>query len=703
MQGGVLRQLSGLTRYKEAWLAMLLFCVLALIIIPMPPLAVDFFIAVNLTMAVVIVLISMYIRRALDFSVFPAMLLVTTLLRIAISIATTRLILKHTPEKWKSTHDINATLTAAGHVVKSFGELVAGGSLVIGLIMFIIITVVQFVVVAQGAGRVSEVAARFTLDAMPGKQMAIDAELNARIITPDEAKAKRADLEAESNFFGSMDGAMKFVKGDAIAGIVIVIVNLIGGLIMGVMVGGMSAGEAAKTFSVLSIGQGLLEQVPALLIAIASGMVVTRSASPNNMGSELGNQLLQSPRALGIAAVILTLLSVGVPGLAPALIPLALIVGGTSWMLTRKSKKQAMDLAGELAEAGDTPQEEISQQMLRIDPVSLEVGQALADMANPELDGELLERLKHVRRRIAMEFGVIAPGVRVRPHNGIEPGRYQVRIKGDLVAEGEVLPGHLLAIGEDLDLPGVDYESTIDPIYNTPAIWVPASAQRIAEEHGLQVFDCQDVVTTHVAEIIKKNLAELLTREEVAELLNMARQDAPTVVAELVPNLLALGQIRQVLQNLVKEQVPIKDLPTILNALADQAIFTKDAFQLTEHVRAALARKICQRYQSPDGTLRAFVLDPNAEQTIQNSITFVENTQQLQLNPDSNRMLQGNISEALQRHRGQILDPIIVVNPRIRRHLKALLERNFANLVILGYSEIAPGVQVENLETITMH
>jgi flagellar biosynthesis protein FlhA len=703
MQGGVLRQMAGLTKYREAWLAMLLFAVLALIIIPLPHQVIDLFIAINLTMAVLIVLISMYIKRALDFSVFPAMLLVTTLLRIAISIATTRLILQATPEKWKQTGDIDATLGAAGHVVKSFGDLVAGGSLVIGLILFVIITVVQFVVVAQGAGRVSEVAARFTLDAMPGKQMAIDAELNARIITPDEAKAKRADLEAESNFFGSMDGAMKFVKGDAIAGIVIVLVSLIGGLIMGIVVGGMSASQAAQTFLVLSIGQGLLEQIPALLIAIASGMVVTRSASPNNMGSELGTQLLQSPRAIGIAAIMLTMLSIGVPGLGIALMPLAVILGATAWLLARKSKQQTASLADELGDSPDAPQDEISQQMLRIDPISLEVGQSLADMANPDLDGSLLERLKHVRRRIAMEFGVIAPGVRVRPHTGIDAGRYQIRIKGDLVAEGEILPTHLLAIGDNLDLPGVEYESTIDPIYNTPAIWVPLTAQHIAEQHGLQVFDAQDVVTTHVAEIIKKNMAELLTREEVAELLNMARQDAPTVVAELVPNLLALGQIRQVLQNLVKEQVPIKDLPTILNALADQSIFTKDAFQLTEHVRAALSRKICQRYQSPDGTLRAFVLDPGAEQMIQNSITFVENTQQLQLNPDSNQSLQANIAEALQRHRGQILDPVIVVNPRIRRHLKALLERNFANLVVLGYSEIAPGVQVENLETITMH
>ncbi|MBC7643593.1 MAG: FHIPEP family type III secretion protein, partial [Thermoleophilia bacterium] len=598
---------------------------------------------------------------------------------------------------------LDAAQGAAGEVIKSFGQLVTAGSLVIGLIMFIIITVVQFVVVAQGAGRVSEVAARFTLDAMPGKQMAIDAELNARIITPDEAKLKRADLEAESNFFGSMDGAMKFVKGHAIAGIIIVIVNLIGGLIIGGHMAHMPFGVAINTFSVLTIGQGLLEQIPALLISISAGMIVTRSASPKNLGSELGAQLVQSPRALGIASIIVALLGM-VPHMPHLpLLALAAAVGATAFLIARKTKQSAVELEGELGEAATSQPEEISQQMLRTDPISLEVGAALAELADPDKSGELLERLKQVRRRMAMDFGVIAPGVRVRPHAGLEPGAYQIRIKGDLVAEGDVMVTHLLGIGSDLDMLGDGVEHTTDPIYGTAAVWLPRHMEQQALEHGMQVFDPQDVVSTHVSEVIKKNLAELLTREEVAELLNMARQDAPTVVAELVPNLLALGQIRQVLQNLVKEQVPIKDLPTILNSLADQAMFTKDAFQLTEHVRTALGRKICQRYQATDGLIRAFILSPDAERTIQNSIQFVENSQQLMLDPNQSKALQNNLSEALQRHRGQYLDPVIVVNGRIRRHVKALLERNFANMVVLSYSEVVGGVQLENLETVELH
>ena len=674
---GVLRRLGGLSKYTEAWLAGVLFLVLALIVIKMPPGLVDILLAMNLTISVVILLTSMYITRALDFSVFPAMLLVTTLFRVAISIASTRLILSNTPEYYGPTKDVDHALDAAGHVIRGFGEFVTGGNPVIGIIMFIIITVVQFVIVAQGAGRVSEVAARFTLDAMPGKQMAIDAEFNNRMITPEEAKQKRADLEAESTFFGSMDGAMKFVKGDAIAGIIIILVNLIGGFIIGSM-NGMALKDAAVTFTVLTVGQGLLEQLPALLISVAAGMVVTRSASPEAMGSALGKQLVQSPRALGISAIIIALLG-SVPNMPHLpLLTLATAVGATAFFITRKSSQAQAVLDGE-AGAMETPQEEINQAMLRTDPIALEVGQTLADLADPEINGELLERLKHVRKRIAMEFGVIAPGVRVRPHPQLAPGAYQVRIKGDLVAEGEVLIDHMLGIGHDLDVPGVQVEHATDPIYNTPAVWVPRHAEQLALAQGLQLFDAQDVVSTHVSEVIKQHLAELLTREEVAELLNMARQDAPTVVAELVPNLLQLGQIRQVLQNLVKEQVPIKDLATILNALADNAMYSKDPHQLTEHVRTALGRKICQRYQSPDGALRAFTLSPEAERTIQGAIQLNETGQILMLDPATSQTLQNNLAEGLTEHRGQILDPVIVCTPRIRRHVKALFERNFSS------------------------
>ena len=708
---GVLRRFSGIGKYTEAWLAALLFMVLALIVVPMPPAILDFFISLNLMFAVVILLTSMYISRALDFSVFPALLLVTTLLRISISIGTARVILGRTAPTYHEASGteadkIEAALGSAGHVIQSFGELVAGGNAVIGIIMFIVITVVQFVVVAQGAGRVSEVAARFTLDAMPGKQMAIDAELNSRIITPEEAKAKRTDLENESNFFGAMDGAMKFVKGDAIAGIIIVIVNIIGGFIVGGLMGGMPFSAAAQTFTVLTVGQGLIEQIPALLIAVAAGLVVTRSAAPQSLGGELGRQLTQSNRALVLAAIMIGIIGV-VPGLPHIpLLSLAFLLGFTAYQMNKRSKRAAQQLEGEIGDP-TAPAEEISQQMLRTDPILLEVGNDLAALADPELagGGELLERLKHVRRRIALEYGVIAPGVRVRPHPSLNPGQYQLRIKGDLVAEGEVLVTHQLGIGHDLSLPGIQAEETQDPIYGTPAVWIP-NAQKdaaVSMQPDMQLFDAQDVVSTHVAEVIKLHLDELLTREEVAELLNMARQDAPTVVAELVPNLLSLGQIRQVLQNLVREQVPIKDLPTILNALADHSIYTKDSSSLTEHVRAALARKICQRYQSPDGMLHAFTLSPEAERAIQQSIQIDETGHVLRLDPNQSSALQGSLAHALTDHRGEYIDPVIVTPPKIRRHVKALLERNFSKLVVLSYSEIAPGVTVNNLDTVNIH
>jgi flagellar biosynthesis protein FlhA len=372
--------------------------------------------------------------------------------------------------------------------------------------------------------------------------------------------------------------------------------------------------------------------------------------------------------------------------------------------MSRKAKQALIAESGEDLATDGGQQDEISQSMLRTDAIALEVGPELARLADPEIGGgELLERLKHVRRRIAMEFGVIAPGVRVRPHPSLQPGQYQIRIKGDLVAEGEVLITHQMGIGQDLDVPGIDVEHTTDPIYGTPAVWIPAQYASLGEQHGLQMFDAQDVVSTHVAEIVKQHLAELLTREEVAELLNMARQDAPMVVQELVPNMLALGQLRQVLQNLVREQVPIKDLSTILNALADNAVYTKDPHALTEHVRAALGRKICERYQSQDGTLKAFMLSPDAERAIQNAIQLNETGQVLMLDPSTSQAIQNNLADALGRFRGQILDPVLITPPKIRRHVKALLERNFSKIVVLSYSEIVAGVQIDNLETIEPH
>ncbi|MCW2950271.1 MAG: flhA [Thermoleophilia bacterium] len=708
-QGGLLRRIQSLGQYKEIWLAGLLCMVLTLIIIPLMPWMIDFFVALNLLMSILIMVTAMYIKRVLDFAVFPAMLLVTTLFRIASSIATARLILSNTPKFYHDAanlpkaEQVEHAKEAAGHVVKTFGELVAANNAVIGIIMFIIIMVVQFVVVAQGAGRVSEVAARFTLDAMPGKQMAIDAEMQNRVITPEEAKQKREDLERESAFFGAMDGAMKFVKGDAIAGMVIVVVNIIGGLVIGGVMGGMAFGDAASTFTVLTIGQGLLEQIPSLLVAMAAGFLVTRGGTPNNLGAEIGGQLLQNSRSMAISAGILALI-----GLAPGMPKVAMwglsaALATVAYMMAKKKKQALIDEAGEDIAGDATPQDEISQSMLRTDAIALEVGPELARLADPEVNGELLTRLKDVRRRIAMEFGVIAPGVRVRPHPSLEPGGYQIRVKGDLVAEGHVYTTHVLGIGADLDIPGIDVEHTTDPIYGTPAVWIPAQYSGLGQQQGLQVFDAQDVVSTHVAEIVKRHLAELLTREEVAELLNMARQDSPMVVQELVPNMLALGQLRQVLQNLVKEQVPIKDLSTILNALADNAVYTKDPHTLTEHVRAALGRKICARYQSQDGLLRAFMLSPEAERAIQGAIQLNESGQVLMLDPQTSQAIQNNLGQALAENRGAILDPVIITPPKIRRHVKALLERNFSKIVVLSYSEIVPGVQIESLATIDAH
>lgn len=696
LNSAFVKRLAGAGKYMELWLAALLFVILAMIVIPMPHQVIDVGIALNITISVLILMTAMYVTRVLDFSVFPAMLLVTTLLRIALSIASVRAILSHTAEEYHKGGE-EAALGAAGNVIHAFGEFVTGGNAVIGIIIFIIITVVQFVIVAQGAGRVAEVAARFTLDAMPGKQMALDGEYNNRMITPEEYQEKRLELQAESDFYGSMDGAMKFVKGDAMAGILITLVSIIGGFVVGGLMGGMELGVAAKTFTVLSVGEGLVSQLPALLVSVSAGLVVTRAASPRNMGSELGAQLTQNPRALAISGVIIAALG-SVPQMPNlALWTMAIACGGAAWFIDRK-RKNVTGLDDEMNSDG-APGEEIGASDLRVDQIQLEVGAELEALADPTLgNGVLLERLKEVRKRIAMEFGVIAPGVRVRAHHQLPDGGYQIRIKGDMVAEGHVLVTHELGVGQDLDVAGIDGEETQDPIFGTPALWVPAHQVDIAKEAGLQLFEALDVVATHVAEIIKQHLDELLTREEVQELLNMARQDNPTVVAELVPNLLTLGQIRLVLQNLVAEQVPVKDLGTILNALADQAYQTKDVFQLTEFVRAALGRKICQRYQSPDGSLRAFTLDPNVERQLVGSISLNETGQFLALDPDLSDKLHNNLAGAIQDHRHELYDVVILCQPKLRRFVKKLFERAFPKLVVMSYSEVVSGVHIENIE-----
>ena len=370
---------------------------------------------------------------------------------------------------------------------------------------------------------------------------------------------------------------------------------------------------------------------------------------------------------------------------------------------TRPDRRALRDAIDEIAGPDDTEGERITQAMLHTDALVLEVGVELARRADPEVDeGELLERLRNVRRRVATEFGVIPPGVRVRPHDGLDPGQYRILVRGDLVAEGSVLVTHHLGIGPDFAVPGIDVIDTVDPIYGTQAVWIPEQYAALGQEHGLQMFDPEDVVATHVAETTRRHLAELLTREEVAELLNMARRDAPMVVQELVPNMLALGQLRQVLQNLVREQVPIKDLSTILNSLADHAVYTKDPHALTEHVRVGLGRRICARYQSPDGTLKAFVLSSDVERAIQNAIQLNETGQVLMLDPDTSQALQSNLADALDRHRGVTRDPVLVTPPKIRRHVRSLLERNFSAIVVLGSNEIAPGVQLETVETIEL-
>ncbi|MBB3676533.1 flagellar biosynthesis protein FlhA [Modestobacter versicolor] len=660
--------------------------IVLMLVVPLPATVLDLLIAVNIVGSLLILLVSMQIKRPLDFAIFPSLVLIATLMRLALNVSSTRLVL---------------TDGYAGKVIEAFGHFVIGGSLIVGLVIFVILTIIQFVVITNGAGRVAEVGARFTLDAMPGKQMAIDADLNAGLINEKQARKRRSEVTAEADFYGSMDGASKFVKGDAIAAIIVTLINLIGGFAVGVMQKGMAPGEAVSTYSLLTVGDGLVSQIPALLISTATGLIVTRSASQGDMGSDLIKQLgrnKQPVRVAGIAAIALCL----IPGLPK--LPF-LLVGGLFLFLATKltDEVETDDEAPEPGDAApaeaqpDSPEAIVDR--MRVDPLELEVAFDLVELVDTARGGDLLDRVKALRRKVAMETGLVIPLVRTRDNLDLPASQYVIWLNGVPAAKGISPAGTVLAIGDHLDgLPG---KATREPVFGLAAKWVPAELQRQAEMAGATVVDRSSVITTHLAEVVRQNAAALLGREDVKVLVEMVRRSHPAVVEELTPTLLSLGEVQRVLQALLDEGVSIRDLVRIFEALSLRAKVSTDVDGLVEAVRAALGAAISHPYVSEDERLHVITLEPSFEQRLLESVRQTEGGQVLALDGHTVDVLVRGCTEILDEAERMNLSPVLVCSPQVRAALSRLVRQVLPRLTVISYSEVSRTAQIESLGVVS--
>ena len=667
---------------SDVAIAVVVVGIVVMMIVPLPPWLLDILLTANISAALAIVLATLYTTEPLQFSVFPSLLLVATLFRLALNISGTRLILLH---------------GEAGQVISSFGAFVVGGNVVVGLIVFSILIVVQFVVITNGAGRVAEVAARFTLDAMPGKQMAIDADLNAGVITDQEATARRESIAKEADFYGAMDGASKFVKGDAIAAVLIVMINLIGGLCVGVFQQGMGFSEAIQHFSLLTVGEGLVNQIPALLISTATGIIVTRSVGESNLGQDLAKQVIRQPRALFLAGSV----AVGM-GLVPGLPKLPFfIIGGIILVVAtllkkgiREEEELRLEEAATAVATRPTEPENVTA-LLPLDPLELEIGYGLVPLVDADEGGDLLGRVAMVRRQMATELGLSLAPIRIRDNIQLGSHDYAVKIKGVEVARWSLMPGQLLAMNPGTaDLP-LDGLPTVEPSFGLPAVWISEAQREQAEISGYTVVDPTSLVVTHLSEVIRRNAAELLGRQDVRALLDALKERFPAPVDELVPDLMTVGEVQRVLQTLLSEAVPIRDLVTVLETLGDKAKLTKDVPILAEYCRQALSRAICGRFVDETGTLRAITLDPEADREIAESVARTEDGTTVTMDPARAAALIDTLTEQVELAQSMGAAPIVLCSGATRRHLKAMTAHAIPTLTVLSYHEILPSVRVE--------
>ncbi|MBQ9389963.1 MAG: flagellar biosynthesis protein FlhA [Synergistaceae bacterium] len=697
--------------YSDIGVALLMVLIIIMMVVPLPTWLIDILLSMNITLGVVTLLVTFYVKRALDLSIFPTLLLISTLFRLSLNVSTTRLILLY---------------GNAGELINAFGNFVVGGNYVVGIIMFLILVIIQMLVITKGAERVAEVAARFTLDAMPGKQMSIDADLNSGLIDEQGAKQRRQDIQREADFYGAMDGASKFVKGDAIAGLIITTINIIGGLSIGIFMRGMDAAGAAAHYSLLTVGDGLVGQIPALLMSTAMGVIVTRAAASSELGPDLINSFTKYPRPLYIASGML--MSMGlIPGLPTVpFVSLSILMGALGYAVGREANLQEIAAEEQAAstpsagqpQAGAQPStsgapssagaqaepqkaEPVSPEdvmkLLTVEPMEAEIGYAIIPLIDPAQGGDMLDRIGTIRKQMALEMGIVVPPIRIRDNIQIKPTEYILRVKGAEAGRGELLPDHYLAMNTgaaEEDLIGVP---TKEPAFGLPALWISTDLRDKAEAMGYTVVDAPSVLATHLSEVIKKNGAELLTRQEVQKLTDMVKETAPAVIDELLASL-SLGEIQKVLQNLIREQIPIRDLVTIFEALADYGKMSRSVDFLTERAREALSRLISLKIQGPDGIITAATLSPNWEQKIMAGVDGdLTRGWQLNLDPRDVQKMIAAISKAMDEMIVKNLPPVLLVHPDVRLIVRKLIEGSINNIFVVSYNEIVRGVQVKTV------
>ncbi|MCH7808274.1 MAG: flagellar biosynthesis protein FlhA [Planctomycetes bacterium] len=674
-----LNLLSRFTKFQGTLLPVLALSLILVILIPLPTPVMDFLLLVNITVSGIVLLTVMYIDRPLNFSSFPSLLLGMTLFRLVLNTATTRLILSDAD---------------AGLVISTFGGFVARGSLVVAVIIFSIIVVIQFVVITKGATRIAEVAARFTLDGMPGKQMAVDADLNAGTITEVEAKERRADITREADFYGAMDGASKFVRGDAIAGIVITLINIVGGVYVGMVEKGMPLGETLRTFTILTIGDGLVSQIPAFIVSTAAAMIVTRSASKKNLGEEIFGQLTSQPIALVLTAGFLGVLAL-TPLPKPPLILLAASCVVMAYLLTKRD--QAVLAEAAVAKAKPASQDRIEKH-LAPDPMELEVGYGLIGLVDRKKGGDLLDRITNMRRQVAQELGIVVPPIRIRDEVQLEPNQFRVKLKGLEIGQGEVMPGHLLAIDAGAVTERISGMETKEPAFGLPAVWISEEQRHEAEHHSYTVVEPSSVMSTFLTELIRRHASELLTRHEVNRLLDHLRERSPKLVEEVIPDVLKPGDVQRVLQSLLRERVAIRDLETILETIGDWAARTKDPEILTEYARSALARALCHQHKGDDGRIHCITLDPSLEELIKKSLQRSDQGTLLTLPPQLQTRIVDAIGAEVEKVSSSLRGrpPLVLCPPQVRAWVRKMIEVRLPAVAVLSYSEIVTGFEVES-------
>ena len=675
---------------KDVLVAFGVIGIILMIIIPLPSPVLDVLLALNITISVVIALITMFTTNVLQLSVFPTLLLITTLFRLGLNISSTRLILSE---------------GEAGSIISAFGEFVIGGNYVVGIIIFLIIIIIQFMVITSGAGRVSEVSARFTLDAMPGKQMSIDADLNSGLINEAEAKIRRRDLQLEADFYGAMDGASKFVKGDAIAGIIVTVINIIGGIIIGVAMLNMEFGQAATTYVNLTVGDGLVSQIPALLISTASGILVTRSGTSENFGTVVTKQLTAFPIALALASFLMFALAI-VPNMpkAPFLI-LSVLTGASAYFVYKdEEKKEQESIAKEVEQVEELERKEPENVMdlISVEPIEIEIGYGLIPLADESVGGDLLQRIASVRRQCAIEMGIVVQPIRIRDNLQLKTNEYLIKLRGTVISSSEVMPGMILTMDPTGDMEEISGIKTVEPTFGLPAVWINQDQREDAEIRGLTVVDPTTVMVTHLTETIKSHSYELLGRQEVKIIVDNVREKYSAVVEELIPDLLTIGELQKVLQSLLREKVPIKDMVTIMESLADNSRNTKDTEVLTEYVRFSLSRMICNQIVDEERAVTVITLDNSLEQlmasntqkSIQGSFPVID--------PDTSTKIYNAIKEKIESVYFYNNQAVILVSPNIRASFRRFIEMIFPHVMVVSLNEIPNDVQIKAEGVVTI-